>query len=937
MAQKLLKFLSPTIRSRLSLSFFIVAFIAVCSAATAWLLMSESERQSRKLLNTTMPLVSGSQALGKEIAFFTTFSKDLSKLTSTTQHQEIMSALKERIDEIHLQLEMLQNHGVDAEDITGMQGKVSILVENLHDQEKLIAEYLHIQQKLSKALSHLENKHSAFNSTIRPRIADNYKDFVHQGKEVTNQIQHALNDTTQTSQAQDNSIRVGIETLVNTVAGELRGNHEIIAATFESTGLMYAAASVDTQERIDELQETFDDLLPLVKRLQLILSYTTPENSRVLLSALPIFKSGQGEGSIFELRKQELDLREQVAVLTDNSIEITTAFSNLARQLSESHRKAAEQDLMDLNKYREQAKLIQVIAGIAVLSVSILIGWYYVGSRVISRIEKLKETMHDHAQGISGTIPLDGDDEITDMTRALQSFVIQRSKVEGILQQNVELLNEAQQIAKFGSCIRHEKDMSWEWSDGFYSLIGYQSNDKASSGNDFWSVIHPEDREKVHNKIGGFSQSQEQRTLDFRLLRADGTTCSVSTRWKYSPGEEDKTGILHGTLLDVTERKRIESELSKIQKLESIGVLAGGIAHDFNNLLTAILGNTSLASMELSNNPEAKHYLRLAENAAFRARDLTKRLLTFAKGGDPVKAVSNLQDILVEAVEFALHGSNVKCIWKIPDNLWPVDIDAGQVNQVIQNLVLNADQAMPQGGVLTVFCSNMFVDSEDLLQLVPGHYVKIDIQDQGYGIPIENLKRIFDPYFTTKEMDSNKGSGLGLAIVHSIIQKHGGHIEVQSTVGSGTTFTLYLPALPDATKSSPKNAHKIDATSSGSVLVMDDEEIVRSVVDSMLKKLGYEVLLTADGLEAVTLYETLLAGQNKPDVVLMDLTVPGGMGGRKAAELILKKDPSAKIIVSSGYSNEDILLHYKDFGFQGVASKPYDLTELSRVIAEVMG
>ena len=388
---------------------------------------------------------------------------------------------------------------------------------------------------------------------------------------------------------------------------------------------------------------------------------------------------------------------------------------------------------------------------------------------------------------------------------------------------------------------------------------------------------------------------------------------------------------------DITEKRRMEEELQKAQKLESIGILAGGIAHDFNNLLTAILGNISLSKLYVPEGDRAYVKLEEAEKASLRARDLTQQLLTFSRGGAPVKKKISLAGIAREAAMFALSGARTTCRFDIADDLWPVEVDEGQISQVINNLILNADQAMPAGGVVEVRCENALVGADDPFSLPEGRYVVLSISDHGEGIPSEILPRIFDPYFTTKK----SGKGLGLATVYSIVRNHDGHITVTSQPNQGTTFTLYLPCGDGSTEESADDKWTPPETGSpvvrGRILVMDDEENIREVAGEMLDFIGYGAGFARDGAEAVDLYSKALGSGDPFAAVLLDLTIPGGMGGSEAMRLLRNIDPGVRAIVSSGYSNDPIMADYKTFGFRGIITKPYKLTELKKVLSEVLG
>ncbi len=396
----------------------------------------------------------------------------------------------------------------------------------------------------------------------------------------------------------------------------------------------------------------------------------------------------------------------------------------------------------------------------------------------------------------------------------------------------------------------------------------------------------------------------------------------------------DLTGRVIGAVLvfrDVTERARLEAELLRSSKLESVGVLAGGIAHDFNNILTIIMGNLALALLDTQVQAAAGKWLREAERGALRARDLTQQLLTFAKGGDPVRSAVPLPEVVQEAAEFALHGSKVKCEFALEANAWPADADKGQIGQVVQNLVINAVQAMPEGGIIRIAMRNDPIANGAHPALVPGNYLKVSITDTGSGIRAEHLTRIFDPYFTTKQ----QGSGLGLATVYSIIKKHSGHVDVESELGRGTTFHFWLPAASVAV-TKPGGTSNPFTGMSGRVLFMDDEEPIRLMAGVLLQRLGFNTTLVCDGAEAVTAFNEARDGGHPYDAVVMDLTVPGGMGGKEAMEALLKIDPAVKAIVSSGYSGDPIVANFRAHGFRGRVSKPYRVADLAKALRVVL-
>jgi len=390
--------------------------------------------------------------------------------------------------------------------------------------------------------------------------------------------------------------------------------------------------------------------------------------------------------------------------------------------------------------------------------------------------------------------------------------------------------------------------------------------------------------------------------------------------------------VIQGIFRDISLRRKSEEERLRLSKLESLGVLAGGIAHDFNNILTAILGNLSLAMISSPLPEAAQERLKQAEQACLRARGLAQQLLTFAKGCRPIKKLTALNNLLHEAAAFTLSGSRSSCPLSLPDHLWPAEVDEGQLSQVINNLLINADQAMPQGGVINLEAENLHLPPNSGLPLPPGNYVRISVADHGIGIPENYLDKIFDPYFTTKK----EGSGLGLATAYSIIHNHHGHITVDSQPGVGTRFTIYLPAAdtpPPPTQEAPLEP----VSGQGKILIMDDDDMVRHVLGKMLSRLNYQVEAAADGLEALRLLKTAQAAGHPFKAVILDLTVPGGLGGLEAIQEVRRLDPHIKALVSSGYSDDPVMADFKKHGFDGVIPKPYKIQQLSRILAEVLG
>jgi len=417
------------------------------------------------------------------------------------------------------------------------------------------------------------------------------------------------------------------------------------------------------------------------------------------------------------------------------------------------------------------------------------------------------------------------------------------------------------------------------------------------------------------------------------LIAKDGSQCPIEDSGAPIFNEDSK---IIGTVLvyrDVTTERRAKNELMKVKKLESVGVLAGGIAHDFNNILAAILGNIELAEIYTESTSQAYPLLGEVKKASIRAKVLTQQLLTFAKGGDPVKQTASIGKIITDSANFVLHGSSVVCDYNIPENLWQVEVDTGQISQVIQNIIINARHAMPEGGVIEVSCQNITDSHKEAMQLLAEKYIKITITDFGSGIPSKYLGKIFDPYFSTKQ----EGSGLGLSICLSIITKHDGNISVQSEANMGTTFTIYLPASASPTQNiAPIQPDLGEAENKATIIVMDDDSMVRDMTKQMLTRYGYEILLAENGHEAIEIYNKYFKENRCIDIIIMELTIPGGMGGKDAVQEILRINPEAKVVVASGYSNDPVMAHCQKYGFKASIAKPFQLAELNKLITEIM-
>ena len=463
-------------------------------------------------------------------------------------------------------------------------------------------------------------------------------------------------------------------------------------------------------------------------------------------------------------------------------------------------------------------------------------------------------------------------------------------------------------------------------------MLGYAEEELLSTT---WvELTHPDDLALDLEKFEKLTAGQiEQYQIEKRFIRKDQEVIYTKLAVGCVRREDGAVSYVVALLEDVTESKRVEAELQKMDKLNSVGLLAGGIAHDFNNILLGVFGNIELAKEELDKEHASYLLLEEAEKSMNRAVRLTKQLLTFATGGIPVKGDIALGTLVEDVAHFDLSGSNIRLICRQAENLWAVKADKGQIQQVISNLVINARQAMPAGGCLYINLENVELKEGSRVNLRPGRYVKIIVRDEGVGIAPEMLDKIFDPFFTTKKA----GSGLGLATAWSIIKNHGGYVRVESAVARGTTFTVYVPAtellLPAIAMTTSVSCAQPRAIK---ILVMDDEEVICKLVEKMLKCDGYTVMSAPGGREALELYQQAMAMGAPFDAVIMDLTIPGGIGGVAALQALVRIDPAIKAIVSSGYAEDPVMANPTAYGFKCTIEKPYTQSTLRAVVAKVL-
>ena len=467
-----------------------------------------------------------------------------------------------------------------------------------------------------------------------------------------------------------------------------------------------------------------------------------------------------------------------------------------------------------------------------------------------------------------------------------------------------------------------------EFSPNCTEVLGYQPDEIIGrNGSDF---VHPEDLPATKGRTESLNQGPSSESMIYRFRHKNGEWRwleSLQQIYITASGEHRYIYVAR----DITERKRMEEDLIRANKIESIGLLAGGIAHDFNNILGIIWGNISLAKTSMSPEHPVYQILVNSERGFIRAQELTQQLLTFAKGGAPIRGPADVGELLKESASFALRGANTGVTYKLSDELWLVEVDENQISQVFNNILINADQAMPNGGMVEVAAENTLVDSTMGIPIKEGRFVRVSIKDTGMGINKEIITRVFDPFFTTK----TAGSGLGLTTAYSIVHRHKGYISFESEPGVGTTFVVYLPASINEPALNIENP-VIVQTEKGHLLMMDDEEHLLAVTKTYLSKMGFDVTTVTDGALMIDYYQKAILENCRYDLVIMDLTIPGGMGGKETIEELLIVDPDIKAVVTSGYSDDPVMAEYERYGFCAVLPKPFTPERLLELVNKVL-
>jgi len=597
-----------------------------------------------------------------------------------------------------------------------------------------------------------------------------------------------------------------------------------------------------------------------------------------------------------------------------------------------------------------------ILEGLAIILILALVSYLF-GRKIAKPLTIINKATEKIGKGdFESRIDVMRKDEFGDLAHSFNSMA-------GKLQQTtttVELLeNEVKHRKQIEETLRESEERfrtvanftydweSWIAPDGHHIYVspsceritGYGSQDFFNDPGLLEKIAHPDDHSKIVNHLAGEHNLEKLPSFDFRIITRSGEERWISHVCQAVYGADGTYLGRRGSNRDISKQKLMQKELLKAKKLESLGVLAGGIAHDFNNLMSVVVGNISLARTEMRPGSKGFKNLVKAEKASIKTTALTSRLITFSKGGGPVKEPVSIGDLVKDSVDASLKGFDISCIFSVPEDILPVEVDEEQMKQVIHNITTNAQEAMAEQGTINASCGNVNIGEKDTLNLKDGKYVKISIEDQGSGIPEENLIKIFDPYFSTKEMGTQKGMGLGLAVSDSIVKQHDGLITVKSELGTGTILSIYLPASEkEIVEAAPvkKPVPEKLVTQGEKILVMDDEEVIRDVCNALLTRLGYEAEVAVEGVEAIEMYRKAMESAKPFDMVILDLTNKVGIGGAETMVNLLEIDPDVKAIVASGYSNDPIMSNFREHGFRTALPKPFNLDQLKTALQDAI-
>lgn len=935
--------LSKGIRSRLLGAFAVVVVLSLGAILTAWFSITRTQDKLDDIVSETLPLVHNSLKLDKETRFFALTINEFPEITTEQEHAKLISRLEEHTLKIRSLLQTLESLDFERKKVQYIRKRVELLVDLVEKQNQQFNEFFIIHHRLQQTVDALRKQHRKFIELANPRISESYATFLRKGDEVNREIREVLElvdnrSTDKEIKIVDDKLRVGFETLISSAAGEMRSSLEAVALTYLAGGLLYEAANLTDIESVRHLESSLLKILPKIRKIKLILSYSNPENHQMIVTAIPIFKFGTGDSSIFALRSKELSLRYKASISAQYGLSLAAELTESIDILTATSQELAKQAATSLRLSLYKAQLIQTVAGITAIVFSMLIGWFYVEKSVISRLSALKESMKSHSTGGQAEIPLAGDDEVTDMAIALQSFVDQRGVIENQLHTKVDELNAVMDSIDYGIVFMNAERRILLVNEAFRQM--WNIGDDEVSGQPLGDVV--DENLEAHflpgtNRVMNISSDIDNTQVSVDESESNEFVTKDGKTFQYQsiqlPGD---TKML--TYFDITELKKNQKKLMDAQRIETIGLMAGGVAHDLNNILSGIVSYPDLLLHKLPEGSELRKPIKDIKESGQRAAAVVADMLTVTRGATVGRKIDNL-NILVTDFLHSPEGRQLTTLYSQVDvkvQLHPELLDLScasvQITKCLMNLVNNAAEATHQSGQITISTRNHFVDEPEATDslLDDGEYVVLKVTDNGPGISPEDIEHIFEPFYSRKIM-GRSGTGLGLTIVYNTVKDHGGTVMVSSDK-NGTTFDLYFPASRNTAveidQSIPENHIRGD---NEYILVVDDELLQREIATQILHALGYRVLTAASGEEAVEMIK-----KTPFDLVILDMIMSPGINGRSTYEEIIKIRPRQKAAIATGFSTDEEVKKAQNLGVGGVIHKPYTLREFGSAVKYVL-
>ncbi len=928
---KIQKMAKESVRIKLIASFMAVSAFVVISSLLSLYSFLFFERTLDDIITRCLPSMIIAQKIAAQSERIVAIAPSLIASSDANELEKMSIEMNFEVNKLSQLFLTLKELSSSEQKITAIESSFGTFVKYIKELDVLMKQKLLLDIKEQHSYDQLLAIYKEFENFINPAISVN---------------KAPIDELLSTPIVDKKNVSKELSEIINVLM-------PLIEIRMMGNALTNLLLSVATEHNRDTLRITKLKVRSYIIDIQEQTHLLIPEMAATYTELMNRFKKyALGDLSILELRKQGIEIMSEAERNYEESRVLSKKLNRIVQQLVDETQFDVNHAIQHTKKAKNIISVLLIVVAVCSILFSVIMGWVYVERQVIRPIEDISRAAHQIENGNLDTqVVVHKNDEIGNFAVAFNRMVTKRKHAEeALLKMNDEL---EQRVMQRTSELANEKEQLMvtlrSIGDGVIttdihsrvliinivaeSLTGWTQKDAAGKHiREVFNIVNERTRLYPVNKLEkvletGTIVGLANNTL---LISRNGSEFIISDS---GAPIRDKEGNINGVILvfrDITQRQLIEAQLQQAQKLESIGTLAGGIAHDFNNMIGIISGNISYALSMMNPKDELFMVLSDVQTGTKQAQKLTQQLLTFAKGGAPVKKEADLKEVLKESALFVTRGSKVRCEFIFAEDLWTVSIDVGQMNQSIGNLVINAVQAMPEGGIIQIKAENKTILPEDNILLSPGNYVKISIKDNGMGIIDKHISKIFDPYFTTKQT----GSGLGLATTYSIIKRHNGTISVESTIGKGTTFLIYLPATDTKPVIEPKK-QLAEIQGQGKILVMDDQEMLLEMAKRVFGSMGYQAHVAKDGNQAIEMYKESLQSGHPFDLVVLDLTIPGGMGGAEAIQELLKINPKIKAIVSSGYSNDPVMSNYQDYGFCGVIPKPFTKADIREVLSKV--